>query len=310
MPALPRSRRRCPPQSERERAPRLRLVHRRGSPIGPRLRPRQRHVRRSSTCPRSWPPASRSSTTTTTATSTCIWCRASRSRPLPRPARPRSRGRSAVPQRPGGCSRMARAPAIHRRHGRRAASRPAATAWASPRATSTTTAGVDLYLTQVQRAEPAAAQQRRRHLQRMSSRRAGTNHRVLERVGRVRGHRSRRLARSLRRQLPALQRSRATRRAPAPRARRTTARPTATSRCPAGCIATSGTAPSPTSASPSRHRAASTGPASDVSTADFDGDGWIDIYVANDGKENQLWMNRRDGTFENAALLSGRGAAR
>ncbi len=47
------------------------------------------------------------------------------------------------------------------------------------------------------------------------------------------------------------------------------------------------------------------GPALGVSTADFNGDGWMDIYVANDGKENQLWINKRDGTFENTALLSG-----
>ena len=47
------------------------------------------------------------------------------------------------------------------------------------------------------------------------------------------------------------------------------------------------------------------GPALGVSTADFDGDGWMDIYVANDGQENQLWRNRRDGTFENVALLAG-----
>ena len=47
------------------------------------------------------------------------------------------------------------------------------------------------------------------------------------------------------------------------------------------------------------------GPALGVSTADFDGDGWIDIYVANDGKENQLWINKRDGTFENTGLLAG-----
>ena len=47
------------------------------------------------------------------------------------------------------------------------------------------------------------------------------------------------------------------------------------------------------------------GPALGVSTADFDGDGWIDIYVANDGRENLLWINRRDGTFENVGLLSG-----
>jgi hypothetical protein len=47
------------------------------------------------------------------------------------------------------------------------------------------------------------------------------------------------------------------------------------------------------------------GPALGVSTADFNGDGWMDIYVANDGKENQLWLNRHDLTFENVALASG-----
>ena len=47
------------------------------------------------------------------------------------------------------------------------------------------------------------------------------------------------------------------------------------------------------------------GPALGVATADFDGDGWVDIYVANDGSENLLWMNQQDGTFKNTALLSG-----
>src|SRR4029077_16962605 len=42
-----------------------------------------------------------------------------------------------------------------------------------------------------------------------------------------------------------------------------------------------------------------------VVAADFNGDGWVDIYVANDGQENQLWMNQKNGTFKNTALLSG-----
>ena len=47
------------------------------------------------------------------------------------------------------------------------------------------------------------------------------------------------------------------------------------------------------------------GAALGVVTADFDSDGWLDIYVANDGHENQLWMNRGDGAFTNAGPLSG-----
>jgi len=42
-----------------------------------------------------------------------------------------------------------------------------------------------------------------------------------------------------------------------------------------------------------------------VVTADFDGDGWVDIYVANDGDPNQLWINRKNGTFKNDALWAG-----
>jgi hypothetical protein len=42
-----------------------------------------------------------------------------------------------------------------------------------------------------------------------------------------------------------------------------------------------------------------------VSTADFDGDGWIDVYVANDQMENFLWLNQRDGTFQNVGLERG-----
>ena len=42
-----------------------------------------------------------------------------------------------------------------------------------------------------------------------------------------------------------------------------------------------------------------------VVTADFNGDGWIDIYVANDGVPNQLWINQQNGKFRNDALMSG-----
>ena len=38
---------------------------------------------------------------------------------------------------------------------------------------------------------------------------------------------------------------------------------------------------------------------------DLDGDGWTDIYVANDGDENQLWINNGNGTFRDEALLAG-----
>jgi hypothetical protein len=47
------------------------------------------------------------------------------------------------------------------------------------------------------------------------------------------------------------------------------------------------------------------GPALGVSTADFDGDGWLDIYVGNDGQANQLWINQRNGTFKDTAFLAG-----
>ena len=42
-----------------------------------------------------------------------------------------------------------------------------------------------------------------------------------------------------------------------------------------------------------------------IVTADFNDDGWIDIYVANDGDPNQLWINQKNGTFINDALLAG-----
>jgi enediyne biosynthesis protein E4 len=47
------------------------------------------------------------------------------------------------------------------------------------------------------------------------------------------------------------------------------------------------------------------GPALGTLAFDANGDGWIDLYVANDGSENQLWLNRRNRTFENGAVLAG-----
>jgi hypothetical protein len=42
-----------------------------------------------------------------------------------------------------------------------------------------------------------------------------------------------------------------------------------------------------------------------VVIADFNGDGWPDIYVSNDERPNQLWINQRNGTFTNDAMLAG-----
>jgi enediyne biosynthesis protein E4 len=44
-----------------------------------------------------------------------------------------------------------------------------------------------------------------------------------------------------------------------------------------------------------------------VVAADFDSDGWMDIYVANDTTRNFLYRNNRDGTFSDVTLTSGTG---
>jgi hypothetical protein len=44
-----------------------------------------------------------------------------------------------------------------------------------------------------------------------------------------------------------------------------------------------------------------------VTAADFDNDGWDDIYVANDRTENFLFHNKHDGTFEEVANDTGTG---
>ncbi|HVF59172.1 MAG TPA: CRTAC1 family protein [Thermoanaerobaculia bacterium] len=51
--------------------------------------------------------------------------------------------------------------------------------------------------------------------------------------------------------------------------------------------------------------AAAPGPGLGVVAFDADRDGWQDLYVAEDGAPNRLWMNRRDGTFRDEAPLAG-----
>ena len=48
-----------------------------------------------------------------------------------------------------------------------------------------------------------------------------------------------------------------------------------------------------------------TGPGLGVVCADFNGDHWPDIFIADDGQPNRLWINQRDGTFKEEALLRG-----
>ena len=44
-----------------------------------------------------------------------------------------------------------------------------------------------------------------------------------------------------------------------------------------------------------------------VALADLDGDGWTDIFIANDTQRNFVYFNNGDGTFEDASYLSGAG---
>jgi hypothetical protein len=47
------------------------------------------------------------------------------------------------------------------------------------------------------------------------------------------------------------------------------------------------------------------GPGLGVVCADFNGDRWPDILIANDGKPNHLWINQRDGTFKEEGVARG-----
>ena len=47
--------------------------------------------------------------------------------------------------------------------------------------------------------------------------------------------------------------------------------------------------------------------AAKLAAADFDGDGWPDLFVTNDTLPNSLFLNQRNGTFKEAAIENGIG---
>lgn len=47
------------------------------------------------------------------------------------------------------------------------------------------------------------------------------------------------------------------------------------------------------------------GPGLGIHCADFNGDGWPDFFVTNDGKPNHLWINQKNGTFHEEAVIRG-----
>ena len=42
-----------------------------------------------------------------------------------------------------------------------------------------------------------------------------------------------------------------------------------------------------------------------ISIADFNGDGWMDIFISNDTERNFLFINQGNGTFKEQGVLYG-----
>ena len=247
-------------------------------------------------------PASRCSTTTTTAISTSFSCRAMRSIGVrPAPGIERGRHEPSVSQRSH--DRRGRPPlaALHRRH-RARRRRPARLRHGRGRRRLRQRRPPRSLRHRV-RPRHALSQQRRRHLHRRDRGRR----RSATRTGARAPPSSTTTATAISicsSPTTSTSRSPPISSAPTRSARAITAARAPIARCPIGSTATTATAGSPTSretAGISKADGAGLG----VATGDYNGDGWLDLYVANDATPNQLWINRHDGTFADEGLLSG-----
>ena len=90
------------------------------------------------------------------------------------------------------------------------------------------------------------------------------------------------------------------------RARTTAARRTTTRRPPTCCSATTATARFTDVSARGRAAPRARGNGLGVVADDFDGDGRVDVFVANDGTPNQLWMNQGDGTLRGVGAAARR----
>ena len=163
----------------------------------------------------------------------------------------------------------------------------------------------DLYVTELRR-QHALSQQRRRHVHRRHRPRRRRRERV-ERERRLLRRRQRRQARSVRHALRGLdvpdepllrgEEARLSRVLPSRQLR---------GRARTSCTTTTGTARS-RRLHEGRHRQPERQGPRRGSFADYDRDGFMDIYVANDSVQSFLYHNNRDGTFTEEGLVAGVG---